>query len=156
MIMVKCPEFDFYHSIFFDFERTLLIENCFKKIKTMKMFNNSIDNYISSFPIEIQTRLEEMRRTIKKAAPEAAETIKYAMPTFVLNGNLVHFAAFKNHIGFYPVPSGIEAFKKELSVYKGAKGSVQFTLDKPLPLELITKIVNFRVKENLQKAKTKH
>ena len=122
----------------------------------MGTFNNSIDNYISSFPIEIQTRLEEMRRTIKKAAPEAVETIKYAMPTFVLNGNLVHFAAFKNHIGFYPVPSGIEAFKKELSVYKGAKGSVQFTLDKPLPLELITKIVNFRVKENLQKAKTKH
>jgi len=122
----------------------------------MGTFNNSIDNYISSFPIEIQTRLEEMRRTIKKAAPEAVETIKYAMPTFVLNGNLVHFAAFKNHIGFYPVPSGIEAFKKELSVYKGAKGSVQFTLDKPLPLELITKIVNFRVKENMQKAKSKH
>ena len=86
----------------------------------------------------------------------AVEAIKYAMPTFVLNGNLVHFAAFKNHLGFYPVPSGIEAFKKDLSVYKGGKGSVQFPLDKPLPLDLITKIVNFRVKENLQKAKAKH
>lgn len=122
----------------------------------MDTFNNSIDNYISCFPAEIQTRLEEIRRIVRKAAPEAVEAIKYEMPTFVLNGNLVHFAAFKNHIGFYPVPSGIEAFKNELSVYKGAKGSVQFPLDKPLPLELITKIVNFRVKENQQKAKTKH
>lgn len=122
----------------------------------MDTSNNSVDKYISGFPYDIQTLLEEIRKTIREAAPEAAETIKYAMPTFVLNGNLVHFAAFKNHIGFYPVPSGIEAFKKELSVYKGAKGSVQFPLDKPLPLELITKIVNFRVIENLQKAKSRH
>ncbi len=119
------------------------------------MLNNSIDEYISGFPEEIQILLEQVRTTIKQAAPEAKEDIKYAMPTFVLNGNLVHFAAFKNHIGFYPVPSGIEAFKKELSVYKGAKGSVQFPLDQPMPLELITKIVKFRVDENLRKAKAK-
>ncbi len=113
--------------------------------------NNDIDNYISGFPKEIQVLLKQIRETIRQTAPEAEEAIKYAMPTFVLNGNLVHFAAFKNHIGFYPVPSGIEAFKKELSVYKGAKGSVQFPLDKPMPLSLISKIVEFRVKENLNK-----
>jgi len=122
----------------------------------MEKLNESIDQYIRGFPEEIQALLEEVRITIRKAAPGATETIKYAMPTFVLNGNLVHFAAFKNHIGFYPVPSGIDAFKKELSVYKGAKGSVQFPLDKPLPLDLITKIVNFRVQENLLKVKAKH
>ena len=116
---------------------------------------NTIDEYISSFPKEIQTLLEQVRETIHQAAPKAEEAIKYAMPTFVLNGNLVHFAAFKNHIGFYPVPSGIEAFKKELSFYKGAKGSVQFPLDKPMPLELISRIVQFRVSENLKKAKAK-
>ena len=114
-----------------------------------------IDEYIAGFPKEIQKLLEQIRNTIKQAAPEAEEAIKYAMPTYVLNGNLVHFAAFKNHIGFYPVPSGIEAFKQELSVYKGAKGSVQFPLDKPMPLDLISKIVKFRVKENFVKAKTK-
>jgi len=116
---------------------------------------NNIDDYISSFPEEIQILLEQVRTTIKQAAPEAEEAIKYAMPTFVLNGNLVHFAAFKNHIGFYPVPSGIEAFKKELSVYNGAKGSVQFPLDKPMPLGLISEIVKFRVNENQRKQKTK-
>jgi len=116
---------------------------------------NNIDEYIGTFPQEIQTLLEQVRTTIRQAAPEAEEAIKYAMPTFVFNGNLVHFAAFKNHIGFYPVPSGIEAFKKELSVYKGAKGSVQFPLDQAMPLELITKIVKFRMEENLLKAKTK-
>ena len=114
-----------------------------------------IDEYITGFPKEIQTLLRQIRNVIKQAAPEAEEAIKYAMPTYVLNGNLVHFAAFKNHIGFYPVPSGIEAFKQELSVYKGAKGSVQFPLDKPMPLDLISKIVKFRVEENLVKAKTK-
>jgi uncharacterized protein YdhG (YjbR/CyaY superfamily) len=118
----------------------------------MKTAATNIDTYISGFPKDIQLLLEQIRNTIKKAAPEATEAIKYAMPTFVLNGNLVHFAAFKNHIGFYPVPSGIEAFKKELSMYKGAKGSVQFPLDKPIPLSLISKIVKFRVKENLKKA----
>ncbi|MDX2246939.1 MAG: DUF1801 domain-containing protein [Bacteroidia bacterium] len=112
-----------------------------------------IDTYICEFPEEIRILLEQVRATIRRAAPEAEEAIKYAMPTFVLNGNLVHFAAFKNHIGFYPVPSGIEAFKEELSVYKMGKGSIQFPLDQPLPLDLITRIVEFRVKENQAKAK---
>jgi uncharacterized protein YdhG (YjbR/CyaY superfamily) len=113
----------------------------------------NIDEYIAAFPKDIQKKLEEMRSAIRKAAPEAEETIAYAIPTFKLNGNLVHFAAFKNHIGFYPAPSGIQAFKKELSRYAGAKGSVQFPLDEPLPLELVTKIVKFRVKDNLQRGK---
>lgn len=116
------------------------------------IFNN-IDTYIASFPKETQKILDQLRATIRKAAPEAEETINYAIPTFTLNGNLVHFAAFKNHIGFYPTPSGIEAFKKELSVYEGAKGSVKFPIQKPLPFDLITEIVKFRVKENLQKTK---
>ena len=94
-----------------------------------------------------------MRQTIREAAPEAIETISYQMPTFKLNGNLVHFAAFKNHIGFYPTPSGIEQFKKELSPYKGSKGAVQFPLDKPAPFDLVKKIVIFRVKENLREKK---
>jgi len=115
----------------------------------------NIDEYIAGFPKEIQKLLQQMRKTIQKAAPQAEETINYAMPTFILFGNLVHFAGYKNHIGFYPAPSGIEAFKKELSVYAGAKGSVQFPLDKPLPLELVTKIVQFRVAENLEKAAKK-
>jgi uncharacterized protein YdhG (YjbR/CyaY superfamily) len=115
----------------------------------------TIDEYIASFPKEIQKMLKEMRTTIKDAAPKAEEKISYAMPTFALHGNLVHFAAYKNHIGFYPAPSGITAFKKELSVYKGAKGSIQFPLDEQLPLSLITKIVKFRVKENTEKAKLK-
>jgi uncharacterized protein YdhG (YjbR/CyaY superfamily) len=118
----------------------------------MKTTGTEIDAYIAGFPPEIQVLLEQIRSAIRKAAPAAEETIKYAMPTFVLNGNLVHFAAFKNHIGFYPVPSGIEAFKKELSVYKGGKGSVQFPLDEPMPLDLITKVVEFRMKENQRKA----
>jgi len=113
---------------------------------------NQIDDYILEFPEEIQTRLKQIRATIKAAAPEAEETIKYAMPTFVFHGNLVHFAAFQNHIGLYPTPSGIVAFKEDLSVYKGAKGSIQFPHNKPLPLELIGKIVAFRVKENNAKA----
>ena len=114
-----------------------------------------IDEYIAGFPNEIQQLLQQMRATIRKAAPNAEEAIKYAMPTFVLNGNLVHFAAFKNHIGFYPAPTGIEAFKKELAAYKGSKGAIQFPLDRPLPLALISRIVKFRVKKNLEKAKTK-
>ena len=115
----------------------------------------TIDEYIAGFPVNIQKLLKEMRATIQKAAPKAEEAIKYAMPTFVLNGNLVHFAAFKNHIGFYPAPQGIEEFKKELSKYKGAKGSVQFPLDEPLPLSLVTRIVKFRVAKNLEKMKSK-
>ena len=112
----------------------------------------TIDQYISGFPTEIQILLEQVRATIREAAPDAKEAIKYAMPTFVLNGNLVHFAAFRNHIGFYPVPSGIVAFKEELSAYKNGKGSVQFPFNRPLPLDLIARIVEFRVKENRSKA----
>jgi uncharacterized protein YdhG (YjbR/CyaY superfamily) len=122
----------------------------------MNTLFSTIDEYISSFPDDIQTLLQQIRGTIRQAAPEAEEAIKYAMPTFVLNGNLVHFAAFKHHIGFYPVPSGIEEFKKELSSYKGSKGSVQFPLDQPMPLDLISRIVQFRVNENLKKAKAKN
>jgi len=113
----------------------------------------TIDEYIASFPEDIQKLLEQMRATIHKAAPEAEEAISYQIPTFKLNGNLVHFAAFKNHIGFYPTPNGIEEFEKELSVYKQGKGSVQFPLDKPLPLNLISRIVEFRKKKNIEKAK---
>jgi len=115
----------------------------------------NIDDYIAAFPKDVQEILEKLRITIRKAAPGAEETINYAIPTFTLKGNLVHFAAFKNHIGFYPAPSGIEAFRKELSVYEGAKGSIKFPIDKPLPLRLVTKIVKFRVKENLENAKQK-
>lgn len=116
---------------------------------------STIDEYISSFPKDIQKVLEEIRSAIRKAAPDAVEAISYGIPTFKLNGNLVHFAAFKNHIGFYPTPSGIEEFEKELSVYKQGKGSVQFPLDIPLPLTLITKIVKYRTKKNTEKAKLK-
>jgi len=116
---------------------------------------NSIDEYIATFPAEIQKILEELRATIKSAAPDAEEKISYQMPTFALKGNLVHFAAYKNHIGFYPAPRGIEEFKQELSIYEGAKGTVRFPIDKPLPLELISRIVKFRVAENLKNAETK-
>jgi uncharacterized protein YdhG (YjbR/CyaY superfamily) len=117
--------------------------------------SNGIDEYIAGFPESVQARLREMRATIRDAAPEATETINYGSPTFQLHGNLVHFAAFKNHIGFYPTPSGIEAFQDELSFYKGAKGSVQFPLDQPLPLDLVRQIVQFRVAENQAKAAAK-
>lgn len=117
---------------------------------------NTIDEYIAGFPENVQEILQQIRMTIRKAAPDAVEAISYAMPTFKLNGNLIHFAAFKNHIGLYPAPQGIEAFEKELSVYKGAKGSVQFPLDQPMPLALITKITKFRVKQqNAKHAKLK-
>lgn|SRR5574341_509366 len=112
----------------------------------------TIDEYIAGFPPDVQDILQQVRQTIREAAPDAEETIKYRMPTFTLNGNLVYFAAFKNHIGFYPVPSGIEKFKKELSVYKQGKGSVQFPLDQPMPHDLIRRIVQFRVKENADRA----
>jgi len=113
----------------------------------------NIDEYIKGWPKDIQTRLQAMRETIQKAAPGAEEAISYAMPSFNLNGYLVYFAAYKNHIGFYPVPSGMKEFEKELSVYKSGKGSAQFPHDQPLPLALVTKIVKFRVKENLGKPK---
>jgi uncharacterized protein YdhG (YjbR/CyaY superfamily) len=117
--------------------------------------SSNVDAYIATFPAEIQTLLLQMRETINKAAPEAEETINYGMPTLKLHGNLVHYAGYKSHIGFYPTPSGIEAFKLELSMYKGAKGSVQFPLNKPLPLDLISTIVKFRVSENLETAAKK-
>jgi uncharacterized protein YdhG (YjbR/CyaY superfamily) len=115
----------------------------------------SIDEYIAAHPEEIQKLLEEMRAIIKAAAPDAEEKISYQLPTFYQRGNLVHFAAHKNHIGFYPAPSGIHAFTDQLSVYESSKGAVQFPIDKPLPRELISRIVQFRVTENLQKAESK-
>jgi uncharacterized protein YdhG (YjbR/CyaY superfamily) len=114
---------------------------------------NEIDKFIAGFPKKTQQLLQQLRSTIQRAAPEATEKMAYGIPTFVFHGNLVHFSAFPDHLGFYPTPSGILAFKKELSEYKSAKGSVQFPLDKPLPLNLITRIVKFRVKENLEKTK---
>ncbi len=124
-------------------------------MKTDQTAPRNIDDYIAGFPENIQAILEKIRTTIRKAAPNAEQTIKYRMPTFTLKGNLVHFAAFKKHIGFFPTPTGIEKYKKELSAYKGAKGSVQFPLDKPIPYGLIGKIVKFRVKENLERAEAK-
>src|SRR5574342_43021 len=115
----------------------------------------NIDDYIAGFPHDVQAILKKIRTTIKKSTPDAEETIKYRMPTFTLKGNFVHFAAFKKHIGFYPTPTGIEKFKKELSVYKQGKGSVQFPLDRPMPYDLIGRIVKYRVEENLAKAAAK-
>ena len=117
---------------------------------------DTVEKYIASFSPEIRKALNEIRSTVRKTAPEAEETIAYRMPAYKLNGKpLVYFAAFKNHIGFYPTPRGIEAFDKELKKYKHAKGSVQFPLDKPMPLALIKKMVKFRVKENTEKAASK-
>lgn len=118
--------------------------------KEKKKFN-TIDEYIGFFPGNIQNILEILRKVIGEAAPEAEETISYQIPTFKLNGNLVHFAAFKKHIGFYPEPSGIEKFKEELSDYELSKGTVKFPFNKPIPYDLIKKIVEFRVSENTNK-----
>ena len=112
----------------------------------------TIDEYIANFPHDIQEILEKIRTVIKTAAPDATEKISYQMPTFFLNGNLVHFAAFKKHIGLYPTPSGITEFNDQLSAYVKAKGSVQFPLDQPIPYDLIGKITAFRAEENLAKA----
>lgn len=114
-----------------------------------------IDEYIAGFPEDVQEILAEIRTTIRKAAPDAEETIKYQMPTFTLHGNLVHFAAYKKHVGFYPAPRGVEKFKEALSAYEGAKSTVRFPLDKPIPFGLISKIVKFRVKKNLESARAK-
>ncbi len=122
---------------------------------TKRTTARDIDEYFSSFPKDVREILEQIRATIRKAAPDADEAISYGMPAFKLKGNLVYFAAFKKHIGFYPVPTGIEAFKKELSAYKQGKGSVQFPIDESMPLDLISKIVKFRVKENLANAKSR-
>ena len=120
-----------------------------------KTKSKEIDKFIAGFPKEVREILEKIRETIRGAAPEAEETINYGIPTFTLGGNLVHYSAFKNHIGFYPTPSGVEKFKKELSAYEMAKGSVKFPLDQPIPYGLIQRIVEFRVKENLEKAVAK-
>lgn len=115
----------------------------------------SVNEYIGTFPEDIQERLEQIRQTIRKAAPGAKEVISYQMPTFRLNGILVHFAAFTNHISFFPTPSAIVAFEKELSAYETSKGTIKFPKDKPIPRKLIARIVKFRVKENIEKSKTK-
>lgn len=115
----------------------------------------TIDDYIAGFPPDVQGILEKIRMIIRQAAPEAAEAIKYQIPTFTLQGNLVHFAAFKKHIGFYPTPTGTEKFQEALSIYESGKGSVRFPLDKPIPYDLITDIVRFRVQESLEKAAVK-
>jgi uncharacterized protein YdhG (YjbR/CyaY superfamily) len=125
------------------------------KMKTKQALPNTIDEYIAAFPQEVRAILQKMRTTVRKTAPDAEETISYRIPTFRLRGNLVHFAAFKKHIGFFPTSTGIARFKEQLSGYKGAKGSVQFPFDKPIPYGLISKIVKFRVKENLERAKAK-
>jgi uncharacterized protein YdhG (YjbR/CyaY superfamily) len=116
---------------------------------------SDMDEYIAGFPPEVQVILQKIRGTIKAAAPDAQETISYAMPTFTLKGNLVHFGAYKKHIGFYPTPSGTEHFQEQISAYKAAKGSIQFPLDQPIPYDLISEIVKFRVQENLAKADAK-
>lgn len=112
---------------------------------------STVDDYIAVFPPAIQAKLQEMRATIKKAAPKAEEVISYNMPGYKLDGMLVWFAGYKNHIGFYPKPSGLKAFEKELAGYKSSKGAVQFPIDEPLPLSLVSKMVKMRVKENSQK-----
>jgi uncharacterized protein YdhG (YjbR/CyaY superfamily) len=121
------------------------------KMRSGTSVPKTIDEYIAGFPHEVQDILEEVRKTIRAAAPEAEEAIKYRMPTFTLNGNLVHFAAFKNHIGVYPTPTATEEFRKELSLYKGGRGSVQFSLDRPIPYGLISRMVKFRVRQNLER-----
>ncbi len=117
----------------------------------MKNYSN-IDDYIGEFSLETQAILQQIRQAIKQAAPEAQETISYGVPTFTLGKNLLHFGAYKHHIGFYPTPDGIAAFAKELAVYKSAKGSVQFPVDKPMPLALISQIAAFRVAQEKEKA----
>ena len=116
----------------------------------------NIDEYIAGFPSNVQEILEKIRMTIRKAAPGAEETISYQIPTFTLKGKyLVYFAAYKKHIGLYPAPRGVEKFEKELSAYEGGKGTVRFPFDKPIPFGLISRIVKFRVKQNLERAEAK-
>jgi uncharacterized protein YdhG (YjbR/CyaY superfamily) len=117
------------------------------------MKNSIIQDYIQAQSQQIQLILKALYQAIQEAAPDATEKMSYGMPTFYLNGNLVHFAAYKNHIGFYPAPSGITNFIDELKPFKTSKGAIQFPIDKPLPIELIQKITAFRVKENLNKSK---
>ena len=125
-------------------------------MKTKPAAPQNIDEYIAGFPNEVQEILEKIRMTIRKAAPEAEETIRYQMPTFTLNGTyLVYFAAYKKHIGFYPAPIGNDEFKDEIAAYAAGKGTLQFPLDKPIPHGLISRVVKFRIQENLERAGTK-
>ena len=125
-------------------------------MRTKRTAPKDIDDYIAGFPNDVQEILEKIRMTIRKAAPDAVETISYQIPTFTLKGTyLVYFAAYKKHIGLYPAPRGIEKFKKELSAYEGGKGTVRFPLNKPIPCALITRIVKFRAMMNLERAEAK-
>jgi len=121
----------------------------------MKDEINTIDGYIAQFSPEIQAKLQELRNVIRESAPKAEEKISWQMPTFAMYGNLVHFAVHKKHIGFYPGASGVEAFEHKLSAYKSSKGAIQFPIDQPLPYELISEIVRFRVTENIKHAEIK-
>lgn len=127
------------------------LEQLLQNMKDQSKQFKTIDEYVALFPENVQDILEKIRQTIKESAPKAEEAIIYGIPTFKLDGNLVHFGTFKNHIGFYPTPSAIKFFKKELSSYKQSKGAVQFQMNEPIPFEIIKKIVKFRVKENLSK-----
>ena len=122
-------------------------------MKAKQTAPQNIDEYIAGWPKDVQKTLQKIRMTIRKAAPAAEEAISYQMPTFKLNGNLIHFAAYKNHIGLYPAPRAIEKFKEQLKRYEGGKGTIRLQLDEPIPYDLISKIVKFRVKENLEKSK---
>ncbi len=124
-------------------------------MKTESAKPTTFDDYIATFPTAVQEILQKVRETVKTAVPNATEAISYGMPTFKLAGNLVHFGAFKNHLGFYPIPSGLDQFKEELAPYKIGKGSVQFPYDEPIPYELIGKIAQFRAAQNLEKAAAK-
>jgi uncharacterized protein YdhG (YjbR/CyaY superfamily) len=115
----------------------------------------TVDKYIEQFPKEVQKTLRKIRAVIKRAAPNSTERISYQMPTYTMNRNLVHFAGYKKHIGFYPTPSGISAFRKQLALYEGAKGTVRFPIDRPIPFDLIARIVRYRVEEDKGKAKFK-
>jgi uncharacterized protein YdhG (YjbR/CyaY superfamily) len=126
-----------------------------KMMEDNKVKFNSIDEYIGLFPSEVQDILTTLRKVIKEAAPEATEKISYQMPTFAMHGNLVHFAAYKKHIGFYPAASGVAAFTDKLVEYKTSKGAIQFPIDKPLPYELIKEIVRYRVDENMKRSEEK-
>ena len=124
-------------------------------MKSNESSSSEVDDFIAKYPPDVQQILQKIRDIIREVAPEAQEKLNYGIPTFTLNGNLVHYSALKDHIGFYPTPSGIEKFKKQLSAYEGAKGSVKFPLDQPIPYDLIRKITEFRVKEQQAKSKKK-
>ena len=124
-------------------------------MKSSSTSYHNIEEYIALFPEDVQKKLEEIRSTIRAAAPEATEKISYQVPTFFLHGNLVHFAAFTHHISFFPSSSGVQAFAQELAVYETSKGTIKFPIDQPVPLDLIRKITEYRVAENLAKAKSK-